>query len=230
MTHQIFIQAPLGRFLLEQINKRFIARHTECWIPDFAGQENLSGMLSHRKVLGANYHFVGPLSRIQGEIKAPLTKCDYLVILSGPEPQRTAFEQEILLQVAELPGTGTVVLGKTDSQECYHIGNAEVLAHLPASEIRQYLENAGVIICRSGYSSIMDLAAAGKRCVFVPTPGQTEQEYLAGYHQSKGHCIVQQQREMDLKIALKEAGSIPGFAGQQGSRHQLRNRIRALLR
>ena len=71
--------------------------------------------------------------------------------------------------------------------------------------------NSIVVISRPGYSSIMDLTTLGKRAIFIPTPGQTEQEYLARYLKDKKIYFSMEQDEFDLFYALEMSNNYPGM-------------------
>jgi predicted glycosyltransferase len=143
------------------------------------GENNLSGDLSHKKPLLDKFKFIGVLSRFaERKIIDTNTEFDFMAVLSGPEPQRTIFENIILKQVKNSNLKGILVRGlPEDYSEC-KIQNAElkVFNHLETDEFLHYLQKSKVVISRSGYSTIMDLSILGKKAILVPTPGQTEQE------------------------------------------------------
>ncbi|OQX80049.1 MAG: hypothetical protein B6D61_02530, partial [Bacteroidetes bacterium 4484_249] len=189
MTHQIMIKSSSGLKFLEpllyRINKSFISKYSECWIPDFADELNLSGDLAHKKPLPRNSFYIGPLSRFKNSISENLrnkkTKgfaYDFLVMLSGPEPQRTILEKRITKQLDKSELKGAIVSGKPETDEKHTLNeNTEVYSHLETSKLKQLIIDSEIIISRPGYSTIMDLAVLGKKAIFIPTPGQTEQEY-----------------------------------------------------
>ncbi|TXB64621.1 glycosyl transferase family 28 [Vicingus serpentipes] len=215
ITHQLFIKAPTGEWLIEKILNNYLANFDEVWIPDIEGENNLSGDLAHKKPLPHNYKFIGPLSRFSSLKKACdfSEEYDFIAIVSGPEPQRTIFEKLILEQVRDTNLKGVLVRGLPDSNEKLKIENSaiQIYNHLETNEFLNYLQKSKVVISRSGYSTIMDLATLGKKAILVPTPGQTEQEYLAQYHQEKGQFYTQKQSEFDLEKAVKEVKNYSGF-------------------
>lgn len=216
ITHQLMIKAPFAEALLRSLNLFFITKYDECWIPDLAEENNLSGELSHKYPLPENASFIGPLSRfnnvIASEERTKQSLYDIMAMISGPEPQRSIFEEIILKQIRETNLKALVVLGKTEREtETETIGNIEVVSHLKADEMREAILNSSTIIARSGYSTIMDLAALGKKAIFVPTPGQTEQEYLAEYLMNKNIAYCMKQEEFDLSTALKSSEKYKGF-------------------
>ena len=219
VTHQIFVKAPFGEWIIEQLLKRYFDNFDEIWIPDVEGENNLSGDLSHKKPLSEKFKFIGLLSRFSHKIdnSSVSQKCgtyredddfefDFIAIVSGPEPQRSIFENIILKQVESSNLKGILVRGiPEDNSEC-KIQNAElkVFNHLETDEFLHYLKKSKVVISRSGYSTIMDLAILGKKAILVPTPGQTEQEYLANYHSQKGRFFTQKQNDFSLEKAFIE--------------------------
>lgn len=220
ITHQIFMKAPTGEWLIEKLLKKYLDNFDEVWIPDVAGDDNLSGDLSHKKPLPANYKFIGILSRFSNKIvtssvlrnektyrEVDSFNFDFMAILSGPEPQRTIFENIILQQVSTTNLKGVLVRGLPNSNEKLKIENSEILIfnHLETEEFLNCLHKSKVVISRSGYSTIMDLVVLDKKALLVPTPGQTEQEYLADYHQEKGRFYAQEQKYFDLEKALQKS-------------------------
>ncbi|MBP7496524.1 MAG: hypothetical protein KA792_02535 [Bacteroidales bacterium] len=235
ITHQIFIKAP--KFLkwiepiIEKINKYFISRYAECWIPDFIDYEkNLSGELSHKKPLPANCHFINPLSRFvsldknksraNNLLSTENNKTDILFILSGPEPQRSIFENIILkdvkmhssLKIALVKGkinTEARSINKINIEK--PIDNFIIYSHLNSNALFELINKAELVICRPGYSSIMDLCLLGKKAVFVPTPGQTEQEYLADYYKMKGFYYSLKQDSFNINDAINKSKNFNGL-------------------
>ncbi len=185
MTHQLMVKMPVNLIYLEslvhQIHKAFINRYDECWIPD-RETAGLTGDLSHKYPLPRNAKFIGPQSRFQGmENIEPNMDFEVVAMISGVEPQRTIFEDDLMLKYKNRAEKTLIIRGKPNaSKNEKQIGNITLVSHLQDSELAAVLLGAKKIICRSGYSSIMDLDAL--KCLhkaeFVPTPGQTEQEYL----------------------------------------------------
>jgi uncharacterized protein (TIGR00661 family) len=181
------------------INRKVIDRFHECWIPDYPGKENISGELSVPKGI-KNPIFIGPLTRFQN--KVVIKKYDIIVLLSGPEPQRSILEKIIIEQASSLPIKTIIVQGKTEKFERIKKGNLEIVSFLKAKELNKAILSSDLAICRSGYSTIMDLLALNKKAIMIPTPGQTEQEYLAeAFHKRKIFYSVNQ-KDFNLKDAL----------------------------
>ena len=223
ITHQIMIKAPRILSFIEpmlyRINRFFIQRYDYCWIPDLPGSENLSGDLSHKYPLPLNAHFIGLLSRFSKNNKSGFTmNGPILAVLSGPEPQRTVFEALILKQLDTLNQSVIIIRGIPE-----HIIHAEfsthamMLAHMKPEELSQAIADSRLVICRTGYSSLMDMAVLGKREVLmIPTPGQTEQEYLATRLQAKGWFNVQNQRDLNMNSAILSVNKYKGIPLQAG--------------
>lgn len=219
MTHQLNILlsgilSP-GRPVVRKMINEFILKHNELWIPDFDGEPNLSGKLSHTtKIILANHFFIGPLSRFEGagEKQFHQTKdLDVLCLLSGPEPQRSIFEEILMDQLKNSRLTSVILSGKPDETEKRILGNMEIRSHADDGEMLMLLSRAKVVVCRSGYSSLMDLVSLGKKAVFVPTPGQPEQEYLAKKLKDQGIFYSCSQKKFSLQNALKESNKYSGL-------------------
>ena len=201
ITHQIRIKSPFLEGLLFRINCFFIRRFHECWIPDAEGKDNLSGELSHLNKLPLNTTFIGHLSRFNLDHEKPVEKkWDLAVILSGPEPQRSYFESIILSQLKTKALKAAIIRGVTESKENYRLNNnITIYSHLETRALKEVILSSELILCRPGYSTIMDLATLNKRAVFIPTPGQTEQEYLAKYMAEKGMGIYFSQKKFNIE-------------------------------
>lgn len=218
ITHQVMIKAPFLEGYLHRLHKGYMDRYHEVWVPDHR-DNGLSGDLGHKYPLPTAGRFIGPLSRFVAGDTVPSR--DILVLISGPEPQRTRFERMVLDQLERFEGTAMAVLGtpevkgyRTDS-----IGHT-IVPHLPAAALEQAIRESRLIISRSGYSTIMDLSVLGKKAAFVPTPGQTEQEYLGTlFHQRKQHLLMPQ-RQFDLHRAWADSKDFTGFAPRESHAYE----------
>jgi uncharacterized protein (TIGR00661 family) len=211
LSHQlrIFTRPAWIGHIATFLHRRILQRYDACWIPDFEGPANLSGELAHGMTL-PHMHYLGPLSRMKpGQEERSY---DVLVILSGPEPGRTEWEKAILRQAADIPLRWLIVQGKPEQNEQTtphpHIA---MRSFLGARELNQAILQAEVVVSRSGYSTIMDLAVLGKKALLVSTPGQPEQEYLAQYGAQKGWFATQSQDKLDLKEGIKAARAAKGL-------------------
>ncbi|MFM2139001.1 MAG: hypothetical protein RJA57_1308 [Bacteroidota bacterium] len=224
LTHQLRIQSPLGAWserLLQRTHYRLLRPFTACWVPDTPGEDNLAGALAHpTRLPSIPVHYIGWLSRFTAK-SMPVEKDRLLVILSGPEPQRSIWENRLLEQLAAYPHPVTLVRGlpghqrlipSTSTLECHN--------HLDTSALGDAWQRAGFVLCRSGYSSLMDATRLGRPCIVVPTPGQTEQEYLARYGMERKRVLAFDQRSFSLQDALQQARVFP-FESAVGSETQL---------
>lgn len=216
MTHQVMIKAPSHLKFLEpllySINKSYISKYSECWIPDYESDSNLSGDLSHNYKLSDSFYFIGPLSRFYDDRhkvkKEEHSHYDFLAILSGPEPQRSLLEKILISQLIETKFKGVVLGGKPDQVEEMELSDrVKFYSHRDSASLKALIQNSEVIISRPGYSTIMDLSVFGKKAVFIPTPGQTEQEYLANYFNRKNLCFKMEQNKLDISNAMKDVQS-----------------------
>ena len=200
--------------ILYTIHKFFINKYNECWIPDINEGITLSGDLSHRYRLSANTYFIGILSRFDNIINETVNyDNDLMVILSCPEPQRSIFEDIILSQLNDSLLKVIIVRGKpTKETEINKItDNITVYSHLNTTYFKDKIKNSAIVLCRSGYSTLMDLAIFGKKAILVPTPGQTEQEYLAIYHSKNKLYYTIPQNDFNLNKALINSKGYSGI-------------------
>lgn len=211
MTHQLRIKMPIG-FLenwVASINHSFINKFDQCWIPDVEGSPNLSGILSHN-ISFPNLHFIGVLSRMEYE-EIP-KKYDAVVVLSGPEPQRTFLEKKIIRQLEQIPGHYLIVQGKTESEERIVLQNRiTITSFMIGDQLNKAMLASDLVISRSGYSTIMDLAKLEKKAILIPTPGQTEQESLAEHFKAQNIFYCQSQEQLNLEKALLEVERYSGL-------------------
>jgi UDP:flavonoid glycosyltransferase YjiC (YdhE family) len=209
LTHQPYIYTALGSFFDRIILKwhyDLIRKFSVCWIPDWPGYLSLAGKLSHPKIpMPIPHIYIGLLSRLK-PLQKNVEKNTLLILLSGPEPQRTQFEKSILLQVEHLCLKCTVVRGlpgKTPS-DSFPLNDIQIVDHLPAEELNFLLNSSDLILTRSGYSSIMDLVQLGKNAILVPTSGQTEQEYLGKHLHEMNWMFTVPQKNLNLKKAIQQ--------------------------
>ncbi len=246
ITHQLMIKSPVAEKLLHRINLSYIKNYDECWVPDTAGENNLSGDLSHKYPLPKNTFFIGALSRFPVIAREERPKqslnltdlkqnetgnniYDVTAIISGPEPQRSIFEKKITEQLLKTNLKALVVCGITEGEiKKESKNNIEFISHLATNEMQEAILNSKIIIARSGYSTIMDLATLGKKAIFVPTPGQTEQEYLAENLMQKNIAYYSSQKEFNLEKALKASEKFTGFKSVEVT-GELERRIDSLL-
>jgi hypothetical protein len=238
VTHQPVIPLPEKLKFLEWIGIRFhrffIRKYSFCFIPDLPGDINLSGRLTHNIYLPENVRFIGILSRFSVLPSSPWDSGKGFphntLILSGPEPQRGILREKLvrLLEHTEPP---TVILEGNPglSAESVRSGNIISYNHLPSNEMKSILTGSGQIISRSGYTTVMELISLNCSALLVPTPGQTEQEYLADYLSGKGWFTAIKQKKIGEGIKLtKGKVKLPSGIIEE-SRRLLENALDELL-
>ncbi len=204
ITHQLMIKMPRGLKRLEgpthRLIKWMVTRFDECWVPDYSKPYSLAGDLVHKYPLPPNALLIGPLSRfdeesLHSENTLPHDSTGVLSLISGPEPQRSVLEDKIIKNLVLHRTPGTIVAGRPGgSPKATSNGNIRIVAHLPTLQMLQIIKSHAVIVCRPGYSTIMDLHFLKKSAWLIATPGQTEQLYLARYHDKKGHHSISQNK------------------------------------
>ena len=208
MTHQVMIKCPrgLGVFepLLYYFHNRIINKYNFCWIPDYKGVANISGDLSHKYPIPLNARFINPLSRYAPSSEEINFEYDLCIVISGPEPSRSVFEKIVLSQLDTYTGKAILIEGRPGRKHDEQNGNHRIVSHLPSEALKKAIVSSRLVVCRSGYSSIMDLVALKKDAFFIPTPGQTEQEYLAEYLTS--HKIFKSVSQSEFSLAAAEIG------------------------
>lgn len=237
ICHQIALQAPNSmRFmnpLLLRLHLQQIHKFDALWIPDEANENNLSGKLSHDINFKIPTTYIGIQSRFSDLITSHLTfllkekgsllkdetalkldniDFDILVVLSGPEPQRTFLENELKKVLKKIPQKILFIQGKTETLNTFQEENITTISYLNTNDLFIALQKAKAIICRSGYSTIMDLAVLGKKAILIPTIGQTEQEYLSKTLAKKGFAIECLQSDLNMEKALEKLNAIDGFS------------------
>jgi len=207
VTHQLHIETgnSLLNRLAQKIHYSFINRFTECWVPDAEGSTNLGGLLSHPEKLPAvPVHYIGVLSRFFKKGATPHNPL--LVLLSGPEPQRTIFEKIVIAQLQYFNKAAVLVRGLPAETTELKLGNhVKVLNYVPAKALNELILASHIVLARAGYSTVMDLAVLQQKAILVPTPGQKEQEYLAGSLKKKQLFYSCSQQNFNLENALENA-------------------------
>lgn len=229
ITHQPNIIPPrlLGFTspFLRWVTRFFIRKYDECWIPDAAGHKNISGNLSHGYPLPSNVTFIGPLSRFDKsssndasdnqELRNQISSQDFdvIAILSGPEPQRSQLEEILKRQLNESPLKSLMIRGITGKRNSFvKTNNSTILDHLPASILESILRKGPIVICRGGYSTLMDMSFTGNKVICIPTPGQTEQEYLVKKGDIDNQIVYSKQADFSLNKSLKKVTETNGLS------------------
>jgi UDP-N-acetylglucosamine transferase subunit ALG13 len=212
ITHQLQIKTGLGAFadnIVRKWNYRRILPFTSCWVPDNVNQPSLAGELSHPATMpGIPVHYIGGLSRLEA--------CDnksnehLLIILSGPEPQRSIFEMLLLQQAKDHPGKIVMVRGLPATETIPTApAHCTLYNHVDAETLRGLICRAGFVVSRCGYTTVMDLLKLAAKNILVPTPGQAEQEYLAIHLRKQQLAYTLPQHHFRLNEALQAAAQFP---------------------
>lgn len=224
ITHQLSLKTGFGPFAdnaFRRLHYQFLEKFDSCWVPDVIGSPNLAGSLSHPGRLPADTRYIGWLSQMSHPHE-PASEDRLLVLLSGPEPQRTILSDLLWQHVCKLEQTIIFVEGSAAAEP-----RSSIPPHIRyyrlagAGELQPLIEQASMVICRSGYSTLMDLVQLNKKAILIPTPGQTEQVYLAAHLREQGIFMSGKQHSFDLANALEDASGFPFHPLiQTGAHHQ----------
>lgn len=211
ITHQLYIKTGIGNItdrFVQWLNYLGIQRFSTCWVPDYKGEKTLAGKLSNPGKLPAiPVHYLGGLSRLK-TCQEPPTPIELLIILSGPEPQRTIFENLLLQSLKHQSGKKVLVRGLPgDSSLLQSTDDLTIYNHAPAGLLNELICNSEFVISRAGYTTVMDLLKLGKKSILVPTPGQAEQEYVAAHLYEEQLVYTVPQAHFSLSKAVAAAQS-----------------------
>lgn len=205
ITHQLQVRTGNTTYFSSKLHRHIIKKFHVCWVPDYAQKTiNLSGKLGHINGQPFPIEYIGPLSRMKKK-EVPLT-IDILALLSGPEPQRTLLEKKVLQELQKSDQKIVVVQGKMEAKQIRRTeGNIQIINFALSDELEDLINRSRLIISRSGYSTIMDLAHLHKKAHLIPTPGQYEQRYLAGRMEWNGFAPSSPQHKFNLRKLSKTA-------------------------
>ncbi|WP_298156577.1 glycosyltransferase [Flavobacterium sp.] len=197
MTHQLNVLTGNTSWLTSKLHQATIKKFNECWVPDFQKNPNLSGKLGHLDHPDFKIKYIGALSRLK---KMPLPqRYDLMVMLSGPEPQRSMLEERLFEESLRYDGKVVFVKGKIETeQKVLQYDNITFYNFMNSEELEKTFNESALVLCRSGYTTIMDLSFLNKKAFFIPTPGQYEQEYLAKKLKKEG--LVPYAKQEDFRI------------------------------
>jgi len=173
ITHQLKPISPILKQAIAKEIANWINCFHEVWIPDF-GEDGIAGSLLQNPRVTIPKKFLGNISRFKNE---PSEKeINYLGIISGPEPQARLFKDKVLEKFKLQTGRNLIAYSgiKPDNP-----GKVEFVAKKENNNLMRFALQSRHLICRSGYTSILDILKLGGNALIIPTPGQTEQEYLA---------------------------------------------------
>lgn len=220
LSHQLRILYPpklqfLG-MLLNRVNRYLLNRFDVCLIPDDE-THTYSGILSQNTHI-LNQRIIGPMSRFYNIEKSSTNSSEELVfVFSGPEPQRSILEQLVIDQLKNTSLSALLISGQPEKSYAQQLApNIRKVSHLSDPVFAAALKKAKIVFSRSGYSSLMDYAALNlEQIVLIPTPGQTEQEYLAKRFSLAKNCYCIDQENFSLQKAIENVKSFRGFSSQE---------------
>jgi len=229
INHQLRFQTPFGvGWVFEKWLASRMKKYKYIIVPDFEG-ENLSGKLSHnlRYINRDKIKYIGILSHLKKTNAAE--DIEYFISLSGPEPQRTVFEKKILSESRQLEGKIVVAGGNPSEMQENSSGNFEFYSFLNTEQQESIMNRAKFIISRPGYTTIMELAELNKKAVLLlPTPGQTEQEYLADHYEKGKYFHHISQYRLKLKRDIEKSERFEGFTPPWKTEESVRRFMRAI--
>jgi uncharacterized protein (TIGR00661 family) len=229
VSHQTRLQMPQGygwaRPIVNFLLQRYIRRFDEVWIPDQPGSGLTAPFISPTI---RNQKYIGWLSRF-GRRSQPESKYEVIALVSGPEPQRAIFEKLLTEQLVDSGLKSLLVAGEPGKPYRKRVGNLEIVNHLAGRELEEALVSAEMVVARSGYSTVMDLIALGKRAIFVPTPRQPEQVFLAGFLHENNIAQSLDQSRFSLTRALEKSSQFKGLTEFKTGEGQLEGAIQTLF-
>ncbi len=201
IAHQLQLEFPLvfkrlKRTVQSKISK-WINWFDECWIIDDE-QHRLAGRLSSVLDLKISYRYLGLQSRLTyEEVNQDI---DFLIVLSGLEPQRSILENIIIEVFKDYLGQVIIIGGNFEKKES--IGQIQYISFAGTKELNNLMNRSKCVISRSGFSSIMDLLKLKKKAILIPTPKQTEQEYLAKIHSENSSFRIAENNILSLQSII----------------------------
>jgi uncharacterized protein (TIGR00661 family) len=216
ITHQSNIMMPkrfgwLSRWV-QMANEAGMNKYPICWIPDYPQEHSLAGeLISFGRIkYKGRVDYIGALSRFHA--KDDLIKYDVVGICSGPEPQRSLLEELLLAQLKETRLKYIIIRGVMKANAFQPVGeDGSIINFMTSTQLQEILPQAKYVIARSGYSTVMDMKALKRKIIFIPTPGQTEQEYLAHRLKERGVAYFMSQHDFNLEDALAASEKYKGF-------------------
>ncbi|CAM3317025.1 glycosyltransferase [Aequorivita lipolytica] len=205
ITHQLNVLTGSTSFFSSKMHQKIIKKFDACWVPDVDDVVmNLSGKLGHLNKEAFPVNYIGVLSRM---VKKELPKTiDILLLLSGPEPQRSMFEEKLKTVFKGNDKNILMVRGLVEKEQKWeNFEKIRTVNFMQSTELEETINKSKIVVSRSGYTTIMDLTILEKKAFFIPTPGQYEQEYLAKRLKDLGIAPYCKQEKFKLKKLNKVA-------------------------
>lgn len=234
ITHQSNILMP-KRFgwlspAVRFVNERLMNHFDCCWIPDYPEGDSLAGVLvEFGNANKSRVKYIGALSRFSLSNNQSEKQFDLVCILSGPEPQRSIFEKLVTDALHDFTGKAMIVRGLFSDSDHEPLRTTHVVMNnMTGTMLQDVISKSEIVLARCGYSTVMDLYCMGAKAILVPTPGQTEQEYLAERLSKMRYIVTQTQNNFNLPLALEQSKKIIGFSAKQVDRSFLSRAISTL--
>lgn len=211
LSHYFHLKLGMGKFVDNFVFKlytRYLSRFDECWIPDFEGEKNLSGSLSHPLNLSIPTYYINPISRFSGSLEEECSnqdQIDILAVITGDKSKRKQLQDLIISQLKNTGIKALLVGCMLEKSEQENIPNISFYPYLSKNQLLSCSKFTKIIISRSGYSVISDLCFLGRSAILVPEPCLLEQTYLAQYHKEKGHFYYEEQDRFNLLKAIEKS-------------------------
>lgn len=211
ITHQLLIKTgnAFTEKILQRIHYWFMKKYNECWVPDYENF-SLAGDLSNPLNLPDEVKYIGSVSRFE-RLEKVVKEYKLLILISGPEPQRTLLENILFDEIKNFNNKFLFIRGLpgNEEKEVLQYESGEIINHLSGSRLSEAIQKSEIVISRSGYTTIMDLIKLKQKAILIPTPGQTEQEYLAEYLMEKKMFYMVKQNNFSLLKTLKQIEGFP---------------------
>lgn len=202
ITHQLQVFSGFTSLFTSKIHQKIISKFDVCWVPDVKGFGALSGSLSNPDGVNIPINYLGNLSRLALEERKK--KFDIVLLISGIEPQRSVLESIFFKEFFGFEGSVLLVRGVVEEKiKREEVSGIEVVNFLTTKLLQDTINASDLVVARSGYSTIMDLAKLRKKAFFIPTPGQSEQEYLAEYMKQKKIAPFCKQEQFSIAEIVK---------------------------
>ncbi len=230
LTHQLLVRTGMGSAadrVLQNIHYKYLSPFGNVWVPDAPCAPYLGGSLSHPPIMPPRVTYIGLLSDFAASpSQSSVADAPLVVLISGPEPQRTTLSRMLWQQVQHHSGSVFFIEGSAAAKRPSFVPpHITHYTRVSGNGLRSLLAGAEMIVCRSGYSTLMDLIALGKKAILIPTPGQTEQQYLAANLNDQGIFLSASQAGFSLSESLRQAAGFPYRIPQLQDTYQLHHDV-----
>ncbi len=205
VTHQLmpYHSKKWMAYFFYKLHNYYYKNFNSIWVPDDLNSK-LSGTLSNYHFNRPKVAFIGIISRLKKDISKPKTLLT--VVLSGPEPQRSHLENIVYKCLIKYYNGPICFIRGSNNLNAAIVSTSSITIYnlMGKNELQDILNASKLVIARSGYTTLMDLYELGLEAIIIPTPGQTEQEYLGQLHSEKWQCIDQKNLTIELPLVLSK--------------------------